>query len=64
CTMEDLEKAVARANRGKKAVVRPPTAEDIAAATEPEVAETVAEAPAAEEPEAEQPIAAPSDQPA
>lgn len=64
CTMEDLEKAVARANRGKKAVVQPPTAEDIAAATEPEVVVTVAEAPAAEEPEAEQPIAAPSDQPA
>jgi len=39
CTMEDLEKAVARANRGKKPeegkpLVQPPGAEDIAAATE------------------------------
>jgi len=39
CTMEDLEKAVARANRGKKPeegkpLVQPPGAEDIAAASE------------------------------
>jgi len=39
CTMEELEKAVARANKGKKPVgdaplVQPPSAEDIAAAAE------------------------------
>jgi hypothetical protein len=61
CTMEDLEKAVARANRGKKAVVQPPTPEEIAEAAAAVAAE---EATPAEEPATEEPAAAPSDQPA
>ena len=32
CTLEELEAAVTRANRGKKVVVAPPTAEDMAVA--------------------------------